>query len=160
MAFCHGKGNQDTDGCCWVDGAICANRWKIVDGRILEGPDLVDRGTVVDFAASVTNNRQARRRIVDQATGLTYACKVAVDVLATDSALLNDRAGFEAAWAAHPDYQPVADVWASHGKPRSWCPEYGPAEGQCCYAEDEATNAERRATLTSSAVTIRSQRST
>lgn len=160
MAFCHGNGNLNTDGCCWVGGEICPNRWKIVDGRILKGASLTDLGTVEDFAASVSNNPNIQKRITDQAQSLTFACSVAVDVLVADPSLLDDRPGFEAAWAAHQDYQPIADAWESIGKPRSWCPEYGPGEGQCCYAEDEATNAAKGATLTTSAVAIRSQRST
>lgn len=159
MAFCHGNGNLGSDGCCWVDGSICPNRWKIVNGRILEGPELRDLGTVAEFAASASKNPNVQQRIVDQAAGLTYACKVAVDVLANTPALLTDRAGFEQAWADHPDYQPIADHWETVGKTRSWCPEYGPAESQCCYAEPETENETKRAGLTTSAVTIRFQRS-
>ena len=159
MAFCHGKGNLDTDGCCWVNGVICANRWKIVDGRIKEGPELTDKGTVAEFAASVTNNKQAQDRIIAQAQGLIYACRAAVNVIIAQPALLNNRAGFEAAWAARPEYQPVADAWEAIGKPRAWCPQYGPAEGQCCYSEDEATNASKRSTLSVAAVQIRQGRS-
>lgn len=159
MSFCHGNGDLARDGCCWVAGVICPNRWKLVGGRIKEGPNLVDRGTVAEFAASVSNNPNIRRRITDQAQGLTYACKVAIDVLTTTPALLNDRAAFEAAWAAHADYQPIADAWEAIGKPRPWCPEFGPAEGQCCYAEDEATNAAKRGALSATAVQIRQGRS-
>ncbi len=160
MAFCHGKGYLETDGCCWVNGVICANRWKIVDGRIKEGPNLTDLGTVAEFAATVTNNPNNRQKIVDQASGLTYACRAAINALIAQPALLNDRAGFEAAWAARPEYQPIADAWQAIGKPRNWCPTYGPAEGACCYSEDEATNAAKRATLSASAVQIRQGRST
>lgn len=159
MAFCHGSGNLAGDGCCFVAGQVCALRWKIVDGRIKEGPQLVDRGTVAEYAASVTNNRQAQQRIIDQAQGVTFACKAAVEVVASDSKLLTDRAGFESAWAAHPAYQAVADQWEAIGMPRSYCPQFGPAEGQCCYAESESVNLAKCSALSASAVQIRQGRS-
>lgn len=159
MGFCHGNGDQARDGCCWVGGVICVNRWKIVDGRIKQGPDLLDRGTVEEYAARQSNSPKIQQAIIDQAQALTYACRIAVGVISADPRLVDDRVGFEAAWAAHVDYQPVADAWEAIGKPRSWCPEYGPAEGQCCYAEDETVNAERRASLSAAAVQIRQHRS-
>lgn len=159
MKFCHGKGNLETDGCCWVNGVICHNRWKIVDGRIKEGPNLTDLGTPAEFAATITNNNAARQRIVDQATGIVFACRAAINALIAQPALLNNRTGFEAAWAARPEYQPVADAWEALGKPRNWCPQYGPAEGQCCYSEEEVVNEVNRTTLSAAAVTIRQGRS-
>lgn len=159
MAFCHGQGNLDTDGCCYVAGAVCPNRWKIVDGRVYEGPDLVDLGTVQEVAATYHNSPAVQQRAIDQVQGMVYVCRVAVEVIVQDPKRINDRAAFEAAWAAHPDYQPIADEWEAIGKPRNWCPLYGPPENQCCYAEDEATNAAKASALTTSAVSIRSQRS-
>lgn len=166
MAFCHGKGNISTDGCCWVNGAICPLRWKIIDGVIYEGPNLVNKGTVVAYAQSITNNKSAQDKIIAQATNITFACKAAVEVLVAQPALLNNRAGFETAWNNHAGY--VAQVrphWSTVeqnlGLPAnsyncsSWT---GVNTGECCYAEDEATNATKCGTLSSEAVTIRSQR--
>ena len=155
--LCHGNGDLSVDGCCYVNGAVCPLRWKLVAGRILEGPDLTDRGTVVSFAASVSNNPNIRQRIIDQAQGLTYACSAAINALVADAKLLNDRPGFEAAWAARPEYQPIADAWEAIGKPRDWCPKFGPAEGQCCFGETQAVNDAKVAALSTTAVNIRSK---
>lgn len=168
MAFCHGQGNLESDSCCWVNGSICPLRWKIEDGHILEGPELLDRGTVQEFAASVSNSKQIQQRILDQAEGVKFACRAAVEVLAGSPALLNDRAGFEAAWSAHPDYVTLvrshwADLEVRLGFPAGSynCSTWVGAPGgrsECCFAEDETTNAAKGAGLSSTAVSIRSQR--
>lgn len=130
--LCHG--NPDGDHCCYVNGQRCSN--------LLEGPEILAAVNALiaqyNFKGPVNN---AAKLLPE---GITFACHVALKVLAEHfdaTGQLADRATFEANWAAHPDYQVVADAWEALGKPRSWCPEYGPAEGQCCFAEDETTNA-------------------
>lgn len=153
--FCHGQGDQATDGCCWVAGAICPNRLKIVNGRVFKGPNLVDMGTVTQYVQSLTNNGAARNRANQMAQGLIYACEAAINTIVFNAGGLTDRAVFDAAWAARPEYQPIADAWEQIGKPRNWCQLFGPPEGQCCFGEDPATNASKAASLSSSAVTLR-----
>lgn len=167
MSFCHGKGNQETDGCCWVNGAPCPLRWKIVGGRIKEGPELTDRGTVAEYAATVSNNKQIQQRIVDQTQGLNIACRAAVEVIVANPALLNDRAAFDQAWNTHSEYvaqvrphwrQVEINLGLAEGAYQcsTWV---GTGRNECCFSEDEATNTARRSNLASSAVTIRSKRS-
>lgn len=173
--LCHGRGNS-TDGfnggCCWVNGAICANRWflqypnddptgPVQDATILDSTG-ASLGTVFDYVDDLMPgggpNKAARmQRAFDQAQGAIYLCAIPVYLLGNDPSLINDRPTLEAQWAADPDYQPVADHWESIGKPRNWCPLYGPAEQQCCYEETPAENDTERALLTVDAVTVRSQ---
>lgn len=160
--FCHGKGNPDTDGCCWVNGQVCGLRLKIVNGRVLEGPQLVDRGTIAQYAATL-GAKQVRDRATAQLTGPVIACRVAVTLIAKNGALLTDRPALDAAWIGHADYQAqVRPVWTAveqrQGLPAGTldCPEWhGSGTPQCCYAEDEATNLTRRADLSTAAVTVR-----
>ena len=131
--FCHGNPVVNGDQCCWVNGQRCVN--------LLEGQEVADAVQAqVDLYNFKGQANNLANRIGD---GVNFACHVAIKVLAESvdaSNQLPDRAAFEAAWTAHPDYQSVADAWEAIGKPRSWCPEYGPAEGQCCFAEDPLTN--------------------
>lgn len=173
--ICHGQGDQRSDlfdgGCCFVGGSVCQNRWfidyststppgnreDIANATVLDHNRQV-LGTVDDVARSfVGNNPNRRQRVFDQLQGALYVCKVAALVVEGNwDGGPPDRATFDAAWAAHPDYQPVADAWEAIGKPRNWCVLYGPSEGQCCHAEDQATNDANRANLTAVAVTVRS----
>jgi hypothetical protein len=128
--LCHGNPSEH---CCWVAGVRCVN--------LLEGPQVLAavEALIVQYNFKGPANNAAK--LLDD--GITFACHVALKVLAASIAStgqLPGRTAFEAAWTAHPDYQSVADAWELIGKPRSWCPEYGPAEGQCCFAEDQATN--------------------
>jgi hypothetical protein len=155
MAFCHGKGGADqVDGCCYVNGEVCPNRLKQVNGRIFDhvGTDL---GTTTEFIASLTNNGAARNRGAQQVQGIVFACRAAINAIVANASVLNDRAAFDVAWAARPEYQPVADAWEALGLPRNYCQVYGMAQGQCCFSEDEATNEAKAADLSSVAVTVR-----
>jgi hypothetical protein len=153
-AICHGNGNLESEGCCWVDGAICPNRWKLVDGHVFDaaGNDL---GTVQEIIATVTNNKRAQERGVELTQGVTFLCGVAMKVLLADTRLIGNPTGFRAAWLAHADYQPIADAWERIGRPREYCPTFGPAEGQCCFAEPLAVNEAKQATLSEVAVQVR-----
>jgi hypothetical protein len=161
VAFCHGRGAVDqADGCCFLsDGTICPLRIKIVGGRVLEGPTLIDRGTVTPL----TNNGAARNRAQQQAQGLVYGCLAAIRVIVAQASLLNDRAAFEAAWNAQADY--VAQVrphWNivedRMGIPRGsfQCSTWkGEAGQQCCFSQNTVTNEAEAANLTATAVTVR-----
>ena len=136
--FCHGNPVVNGDHCCWVDGARCPN--------LLEGQEVADAVQVqIDLYNFKGPANNLARKLGD---GINFACGVAIKVIAESidsTSQLPDRPTFEAAWTAHADYQAIADAWEAMGKPRSWCPEYGPAEGQCCFAEDQATNDTRGA---------------
>jgi hypothetical protein len=153
-AICHGNGDLVRGGCCYVDGAVCPNRWMIVDGHVFDaaGNDL---GTVQEIIASVTNNRKAQQTGAELAQGITFLCGVAMKVLLADTRLIGNPTGFRQAWLNHAEYQPIADVWERIGKPRDWCMTYGPGEGQCCYAEPLAENEAKQALLSEVAVTVR-----
>lgn len=155
MAFCHGRGDPANDGCCYVHGRPCSLRWKIVNDHILEGPNLTDLGTVDACIDGLVGGRQAQDRAKAQVQGVMYACRAAVAVVATDPSATSSRAAFLSSWASHPDYQSVADAWERIGLPRNYCQVYGPAEGQCCFAEDESTNTVKGASLSTVAVSVR-----
>jgi hypothetical protein len=155
--ICHGQGNLDRDGCCYVDGQICVNRWKVIEGHIYEGPTLIDLGTVDAYVNSLIQSKPGRDRIKAQLQGMQFFCKAAIQVIISDPSLLNDRAGFDAAWASNPIYQPIADRWEAIGQPRNWCMIYGPPESQCCFSEDLATNLGRQQSMTEVSISIRSR---
>lgn len=163
MKLCHGKGDPEFDGCCYVNGQVCPLRWKIVNGRILEGPDLVDKGTVEQFAQSVTSNRNAQSQIIAQAQGVNIVCSAAVKVLSANPALLNNRAGFNDAWNNQPDYiAKVRPHWEIIEQDLGLAPGsyqcstwQGTGKDQCCFAETEEVNASKRANLSATAVAIR-----
>jgi hypothetical protein len=117
VALCHGN---PTEHCCWVDGQRCPN--------LLEGPQVLAavEALIVQYDFKGQANNAAK--LLDD--GITFACHVALKVLAAHlnaTSQLADRATFEAAWTAHPDYQPIADAW------------------QCCFAENATTNATKAA---------------
>lgn len=129
--LCHG--NPDGDHCCYVNGQRCPN--------LLQGQEVAD---AVQAQVAFYNFKGPAKNLSSRiGDGINFACHVAIKVIAehaSNTRDLPDRATFEAAWSAHPDYQAIADTWESIGKPRSWCASYGPAENQCCFAEDQATN--------------------
>lgn len=169
--ICHGQGDPRTDpfdgGCCFVNGAVCPNRW-FVDWTGAIGPvetiydsNRVPLGTVTAYVTSLMPGggptKAARvARVVAQVQNATYVCKAAAYAIGMDPSLINDRLAFESAWAARPEYQPIADAWEALGKPRNWCMTFGPTEGQCCHNEDQATNDARAGVLDPVAVTVRS----
>lgn len=141
MAFCHGSGAPESDGCCYVNGQVCPNR--------------LDQ-TQAQAWLSGLNLRGARLRAAqDQIANITYLCRAALEAVAVDPSILTTRALFEAAWEARPEYQPIADAWQAIGKPRNWCMSFGPFEGQCCFAENDQINNTKFSILTETAVTIR-----
>jgi hypothetical protein len=162
VAFCHGKGGADQDGthpngdggCCYVNGAVCPNRLKQVDGRVYDhtGADL---GTTTQYINSLTNNGAARRRAADQVQGIVFGCVAAIRAIVANASIVTDRAVFDAAWAARLEYQAVADAWEALGLPRDYCQVYGMPQGQCCFSEDTVTNEARAADLSEVAVTLR-----
>lgn len=162
MAICHGNGDLGNDGCCFVNGNVCPLRWKIVGGRIFDnlGTDL---GTVNAYIDSIVQSGAARTRAKAQVQGVTYACSAAVEVIAANASLLNDRPALNAAWDAHAGYvTKVRPAWSAIEERLGLAPgEYncstwsGVTRSQCCFAEDSATNAAKAAGLSATAVTIR-----
>lgn len=163
MNFCHGKGNTQTDGCCWVAGAPCPLRLKVVDGRVLEGPDLTDRGTVTELANTLGSSGAARTRAKDLLTGVNIACRAAVEILTATPRFLSDRPGFEAAWDTHaayvaqvrPHWEAVEDDLGLERGEYQCSTWQGTGGDQCCFAETEVENTSKRQNLSSTAVAIR-----
>lgn len=165
--LCHGQGDPRSDpflgGCCYVNGQICPNRWYIephvgagVQSAIVRDSTGASMGTVDTIARSfVGNNPQRRQRVYDSLQGTRYVCKAAVLAVDADPSILNNRAAFEAAWAARPEYQAIGPVWVAEGNPFTYCMSYGPAEQQCCHSEVPEVNATKAANLTTTAVAIR-----
>lgn len=159
--LCHGQGNRDSDGCCWVDGAPCPLRWKITDGRVYDATG-ADLGTPTQAAGRIATG-QARGRVVAQLTGPAIVCRAALEVIASAATMLTNRPALNAAWNSHPEYvAKVRPEWARiEGElglaPGSYqCSTWrGIAGGECCFAEDAATNAAKEGTLTTEAVTVR-----
>lgn len=158
--FCHGKGNPESDGCCWVNGSVCPLRLKIENGRVYDnfGNDL---GTINTYTATkFSGARLTRAR--NQFSGPRIVCRAAVEVLANDNSLLSNRGAFNAAWNSHTDYVIlVRPHWAAIEQtngltPGSYqCSTWGPPTGECCFSEDSVTNSSKGADLNSSAVSIR-----
>lgn len=160
--ICHGNGDPSNDGCCFVRGEICPLRWKVVGGEIFDA-DGVNLGTTDAYINSIIQSGAARTRAKAQVQGTTYACRAAVEVIAGQASLLNNRPAFNAAWDNHADYVAlVRPAWAEIeeelGLPAGSynCSTWqGTGRPQCCFAEDATTNASRASTLSSTAVTIR-----
>jgi len=165
--ICHGQGDQRVDtldgGCCFVAGQVCPNRWFIDWTGVAAVADAIVRdhtgaslGTVDAVARSfVGGNPNRRQQIYDEVQGTLFLCAAAIQAIAVDPNIRNNRATFDAAWAARAEYQPIADAWELIGRPRNWCQLFGPPEGQCCFGEDQATNDTRAAALSVTAVTVR-----
>ena len=177
--MCHGQGNPESDGCCWVAGAPCPLRWKLDSGRVYdhEGQDL---GTVAQ-AANLVAGGPAVGRVVAQLQGPRIVCRAALEVIAGDETLLGDRARFEDAWNNHPEYvAKVRPEWARvearalmgvgsyqcstwAGMPEhiendpAGFPSMAPFRQECCWAETDATNDARAAKLAPQSVEVRSR---
>lgn len=163
MAFCHGSGDPRADpftgGCCYVNGGICPLRWYLdwtsPEGEVFDAAR-VSLGTVDDVIRSLAGNNPNRRaRIFEQVQGITFLCTAALAAIDDDPSILTDRAAFDAAWEATVEYQTIADLWEAGGKPRNWCMTYGPSEGQCCHAETAQEQADREASMSVTAVSLR-----
>lgn len=163
MRLCHGSGNLTSDGCCYVNGAVCPLRWKIDAGHVYDAAG-TDLGTVDAVIRQYAGpNPQRQRRVADQLQGVTFVCTAAVDVIANDPSLLTNRTAFEAAWSAHPRYATdVAPHWRALELANGWpagsydCPTWtGRAGPECCYAETQTVNDAKAQPLAATAVTIR-----
>lgn len=176
--ICHGQGDPRVDafdgGCCYIQGAVCSLRWFVdystsspagdVNTATLYDSDRNSLGTVFDYVDALMPGGGPQKvarveRVTAQVQGTLYLCSAAAYVIGMDPSLINDRAQFDAAWEATPEYQTIADLWAAQGKPRNWCMTYGPTEqsGQCCHREDQATNDANAANISVAAVSVRSQ---
>lgn len=151
--ICHGQGNTDSGGCCWVNGQICSHRLT---------PSQIDA-----FVAQYKLNAQRRARIAAQLQGVSWACGIAALVIAQDPSLLNNRVAFNAAWDSNAEYvRDVRPAWIELEQqlglvPGSYnCSTWGPygnplGISQCCFGEDSAVNTAKQAVLSVDAVTIR-----
>lgn len=166
MAFCHGNGDPDHDGCCHIEGQPCALRIKLVNGRVLRGPDLVDLGTVTDYVRGHAPPGNARARLTAQLQGVTYACSAALRVIVADPSALDDRQRFEAGWHADDGYvEFVAPRWREIEERYELVPgslDCAPWDGeggkQCCFGEPPEVNEARAAGLSVAAVRVRRAR--
>ena len=152
-----GEADDFGGGCCHVPGfGVCPLRWYISDAGEVLASDRSSLGTVTEVIRSFVGNSKPRQnRVAEQIQGARYLCSAAVLAIDEDPSILTDRAAFEAAWAARPEYAQIADVWETLGKPRAYCMEYGPSEGQCCHSETTEENSSKAATLSTTAVSIR-----
>lgn len=176
--ICHGRGSMPgnnapdlfADGCCIIDDAPCPQRWFIDYTTSVPAGDTgtatirdatgASLGTVTAYVTSLMPGggpQKAQRvaRVVAQVQGILYVCSIKARIIGLDPSLITDRAAFEAALLADASYQPIADIWESRGQPRDWCSTFGSGEGQCCFAEDQATNDAKRAMLSVDAVEVR-----
>ena len=175
--LCHGQGDERADeftgGCCYTNGVICPARWFIdyststpagdVNTATILDSDRNSLGTVGAYVDGLMpgggpNKVDRVQRVTDQIQGVKFVCSAAAYVIGIDPSLINDRPAFEAAWQAHEAYTATGDYWVTIGKPFDWCMTYGPTEGggQCCHKEDQATNDAKAASMSTTAVTVRS----
>ena len=164
---CHGNGNLATDGCCYVAGQVCPLRWKVENGIVYEGPNLTDLGEYTSAVDTKIGGAKAKRDAAKaQVPGAKYLCRAALEVIAADPTIVNDRAGFEAAWNNHAEYVAlVRPEWQKIEErnglaPGSYqCSTWKGIGGikQCCFAEP-AINATTvlQTAFNATAVTIRS----
>ena len=135
--ICHAQGDPHADpqsgGCCWIAGNICPMRW------------------FVDASGDVYDSDRVLVDTLDQAIRNTFGVNNP----------MVDRPQFDVRWgeeyAVGGSAEAVGDAWEGISRPRDWCVVYGPSEGQCCHREDQATNDARRANVTVTGVSIRSQ---
>jgi len=163
--LCHGQGDPEHDGCCWVEGEVCPLRWKIEGGQVLDASGR-RLGSIPQAAAGLADPG-ARGRVVAQLTGPRIVCRAALEVIAADPGALTDRARLNAGWDAHPDYQAlVRPAWRrledreglEEGSYQcsTWAPKVDPADGGgCCWGEQPAVNEASAAKLHAQAVQVR-----
>lgn len=161
MAVCHGQGSPNADpflgGCCWVNGAVCPQRWYIDYSTSTPAGDIgtatiynsarVSLGTVDAYVASLFNGKPRQDRARQMLQGSVYACGALTSDLANNGVPsgANWETELNARWSAtfNPGgpAQAVGDAWVAIGRPRNWCVSYGPALGQCCFGESDPVNA-------------------
>jgi hypothetical protein len=162
MGYCTGSGEENGDHCCYVGADEQGNQ------RVC--PHLMDNAAMlawIDAQSWSANKKSIARQYV---TGIRWLCRVMVNTLADGNASLrNNRAQFEAAFLARPEYQEFpAPFWRQveqqAGLPTGsldcvkWQGESTSTGARtCCYrrttAECDADAASRG--ITSAAVTIR-----
>lgn len=166
--LCHGQGDLNKGGCCYVNGDVCPLRWDLrvnedTGVRHLYASDGTDLGPVEDYIRSVVKGRGNQDRAIAQTQAIRWACRAAVEVLASDSRLLTDRQAFADAWNAHPEYQAKVRIhWEALedrlGLPAGsyQCSNWrGTDVPQCCFAEDVVTNETKASSLHSDAKNLR-----
>ena len=176
--ICHAQGDPHADpqsgGCCWIAGNICPMRWFVdASGDVYDS----DRVLVDTLDQAIRNtfgvNNPNRRDEIVEFLGWTAGTEMFVCTAAGHAAVdhwdefmspqmeMVDRPQFDVRWgeeyAVGGSAEAVGDAWEGISRPRDWCVVYGPSEGQCCHREDQATNDARRANVTVTGVSIRSQ---
>lgn len=174
--ICHGQGDLTLPlpGCCYLPGGtVCPQRWRIDytgldpttqtrQAHIFDSSG-TDLGTVDAFVKQVHSGKPRQDRVVDVIQGAVFVCGALANAVIANGIPTgaNWASEFDAAWSAV--YEPggaaavVGDAWAAVGKPRNWCVSFGPAEGHCCFGEDQATNDAKAAALTTTRVSIASR---
>ena len=99
MGYCVGSGRpEDGDHCCYVEGTPCPH--VMTNAQIVAWIDAQGWGAT---------KRQAALTFVQ---GIVWTCRIALNILADNPNLRNNRKNFETAWDTHPDYLAVpAPVW-------------------------------------------------
>jgi hypothetical protein len=89
VSYCIGTGRpEDADHCCYIDGNRC--------------PHLLDIDQARQWRDTIASDR--RELIDNQIDGMRWLCRIALKVLADNPELRSDRAKFDAAWDADPEY--------------------------------------------------------
>ena len=134
--FC--TGNPDTGfHCCKLGGDDCVHLLDTPEKLTAKAEEVIDR-------LRVKGNR--RGQIRNLTSGITYACGVAVDVLADywdANSEIPDRPTFDSLWSAEFEVdgaaESVGDYWEQAlGESRNWCVVYGPGERKCCFSTGDS----------------------
>lgn len=161
MGYCTGSGEATGDHCCYLGADPATGAQRVC-------PYVMDNTAIVAWinAQGWANNK--RTAALSFVAGINWSCRIMVNVLADGNAgLRSNRAQFEAAFLARPEYQPIAAIWRgieqAAGQPVGsldcvkWQGEPAGTGRTCCFrrttAECDADAATRG--LTTAALTVR-----
>lgn len=128
--FCHGN---HEDHCCYIKGRKCDN--------LLEGEQIL-----VFLETLVYSLDGSLDSVKDLSVGVSFACSIPLEITARKilkENTLPDKEELITEWLTHYKYGPIADIWVELGLPYSYCTDYGPKQGQCCFSESYTLNYER-----------------
>lgn len=155
MAVCHGRGDPEHDGCCYVEGEVCPLRWKAWRGHIYAGPEMKNLGTIAEAVDTLMpgHSPQERAEAIRHGVGQrTIICSAALRYAGDWTAVHTD-----------PEYNDkVRPAWERLEQDNGWepgayqCGTWGETfgRGQCCFGEDPETNARKAAWMTEVPVEI------
>lgn len=155
MLVCHGQGDLDHDGCCYVEGQVCPLRWKLVKGRILAGPNLVDIGSPPEAVASVMPDATPSERFAVVRSGIggrTFICSAALRHGGDWSAVHTDPEYVENVRPAWERIEERMGLEPGAYQCGTWSETFG--RGQCCFGEPPETNARKGAWISEVTVEI------